>query len=269
VLSRNAGRAYRVDNAQNEMRDHLSSIGGRLMRVFHEEFDEIDDAPPFDFFFNVANANSDRPPQPFPSLFNVNRNRNRNRNRNQNRDAPSQSGERRNQNDNGDADGEDEDEDDDIEILPPLDRDENDEDIEDDDDDDDVSQIFRVSAAMRNVMNTGLFEFVAHIMQQSELGEMDMANLMMDPAQRMAIIHSLPERALSMNEGTVLAKNCLICLQQYVVGEMVRTLPCLHAFHTDCVDAWFRTKLNCPTCRTSIQQADAHAHFDDEEDPEE
>lgn len=31
---------------------------------------------------------------------------------------------------------------------------------------------------------------------------------------------------------------CSICLEDYVEGDNLRTLPCKHEFHADCVDAW-------------------------------
>lgn len=31
---------------------------------------------------------------------------------------------------------------------------------------------------------------------------------------------------------------CAICLEDYIEGDQVRTLPCKHEFHAKCVDAW-------------------------------
>lgn len=51
---------------------------------------------------------------------------------------------------------------------------------------------------------------------------------------------------------------CSICLGNFAVGDLARRLPCGHAFHRDCVDAWLieqggRLKgsiARCPVCRT-------------------
>jgi len=46
--------------------------------------------------------------------------------------------------------------------------------------------------------------------------------------------------------------SCAICMQAYQVGEKVRTLPCQHEFHVDCVDKWLPMKRECPLCRHDI-----------------
>ncbi|XP_065877152.1 RING-H2 finger protein ATL40-like [Euphorbia lathyris] len=44
---------------------------------------------------------------------------------------------------------------------------------------------------------------------------------------------------------------CSVCLGTIVEDAMVRVLPnCKHMFHNDCIDAWFRSNVTCPICRT-------------------
>eukprot|EP00928_Gymnodinium_smaydae_P014339 TRINITY_DN15233_c0_g2_i1.p1 TRINITY_DN15233_c0_g2~~TRINITY_DN15233_c0_g2_i1.p1 ORF type:complete len:489 (+),score=70.07 TRINITY_DN15233_c0_g2_i1:128-1594(+) len=45
---------------------------------------------------------------------------------------------------------------------------------------------------------------------------------------------------------------CPICLEDSVVGEQVRTLPCGHELHRDCCEAWLVNADTCPTCRHKI-----------------
>lgn len=46
-------------------------------------------------------------------------------------------------------------------------------------------------------------------------------------------------------------KNCSVCLEEYVVGDVVRTIPCFHSFHATCIDEWLKNKAVCPVCKHS------------------
>jgi len=43
--------------------------------------------------------------------------------------------------------------------------------------------------------------------------------------------------------------HCSICLEEFKEGENVRTLPCFHYYHPDCIDPWLKTNLLCPVCK--------------------
>ncbi|KAK6270734.1 hypothetical protein POUND7_007832 [Theobroma cacao] len=42
---------------------------------------------------------------------------------------------------------------------------------------------------------------------------------------------------------------CSICLEQVSVGDLIRSLPCLHQFHASCIDPWLRQQGTCPVCK--------------------
>lgn len=50
------------------------------------------------------------------------------------------------------------------------------------------------------------------------------------------------------------ADACAICLERYAPRECIRLLPCLHAFHADCIDPWLAVKASCAVCRVSIRE---------------
>ncbi|KAJ3682715.1 hypothetical protein LUZ60_012942 [Juncus effusus] len=45
---------------------------------------------------------------------------------------------------------------------------------------------------------------------------------------------------------------CSVCLEQVNVGELLRTLPCLHQFHVGCIDPWLRQQGTCPVCKHRV-----------------
>lgn len=48
-------------------------------------------------------------------------------------------------------------------------------------------------------------------------------------------------------------EECYVCLAEYEAGDSVRTLPCMHEFHAQCVDKWLKEVHNaCPLCRASV-----------------
>ena len=76
-------------------------------------------------------------------------------------------------------------------------------------------------------------------------------------------IRSLPEaawgeRALASDVAESAQDECRLCLEEYKCGEMVRTLPCGHCYHSKCIDVWLagyrqqglpRGQRGCPLCK--------------------
>ncbi|XP_003225564.2 E3 ubiquitin-protein ligase RNF6 [Anolis carolinensis] len=64
-------------------------------------------------------------------------------------------------------------------------------------------------------------------------------------------IDSLPTRnygSVSVEEGET-SKACSVCIIEYVVGNKLRQLPCMHEFHFHCIDRWLSDNSTCPICR--------------------
>ena len=47
-------------------------------------------------------------------------------------------------------------------------------------------------------------------------------------------------------------KKCMICLENFSIGEKIIYLPCFHFFHSSCIYNWIRIKNKCPFCNSII-----------------
>ncbi|CAA6655978.1 unnamed protein product [Spirodela intermedia] len=69
--------------------------------------------------------------------------------------------------------------------------------------------------------------------------------------------HSHP-RAASLNK--LMSETCAICLEDYRDGETLRVLPCLHEFHSVCVDSWLLMwGTFCPVCKHEMSTENCNA----------
>ena len=67
------------------------------------------------------------------------------------------------------------------------------------------------------------------------------------------IVENLPTHTLRAVPSNPEAARCMICLNDYLVGDVVKTLPCFHMFHPDCINEWLERSKLCPLCKTSVE----------------
>ena len=64
---------------------------------------------------------------------------------------------------------------------------------------------------------------------------------------------SLPETKLdNISSLDSEKKRCLICLCDYIIGDKVINLPCIHMYHSECIKSWLNSHDSCPLCKIKI-----------------
>ncbi|XP_047315826.1 E3 ubiquitin-protein ligase ATL31 [Impatiens glandulifera] len=70
------------------------------------------------------------------------------------------------------------------------------------------------------------------------------------------VIENLPTfpysevKELKIGKG---ALECAVCLNEFDDEEILRLLPkCDHVFHPECIDAWLKSHVTCPVCRSDL-----------------
>jgi len=69
-----------------------------------------------------------------------------------------------------------------------------------------------------------------------------------------AAIQALPCHTVVEGDTEQLELECAMCLCEVVAGDCLRTLPCKHAFHQECIDRWLvhsqaYNQRQCPMCK--------------------
>jgi len=44
-------------------------------------------------------------------------------------------------------------------------------------------------------------------------------------------------------------------MNEFVVGDAVRYLPCMHTYHLQCIDDWLMRSFTCPSCMEPVDAA--------------
>ena len=52
-----------------------------------------------------------------------------------------------------------------------------------------------------------------------------------------------------VDDNTLAGLKCCICLSEFEQDEMLRSLPCFHRYHVECIDEWLGRKPTCPLCK--------------------
>ncbi|DAZ96739.1 TPA: hypothetical protein N0F65_012316 [Lagenidium giganteum] len=69
------------------------------------------------------------------------------------------------------------------------------------------------------------------------------------------LIHQLPTYIYSgtrTEQADHHSPDCLVCRSSFEDGDEVKSLPCFHSYHSDCIDSWLQLNKVCPVCQHSI-----------------
>lgn len=66
------------------------------------------------------------------------------------------------------------------------------------------------------------------------------------PPASKASIEAMPSVEIS---GEDEGGECVICLEDWEIGEVVKEMPCKHRFHGGCIEKWLGIHGSCPVCR--------------------
>jgi len=75
-----------------------------------------------------------------------------------------------------------------------------------------------------------------------------------EQTKRSNLVNELPHEKYNCSRHKELDE-CEFCLQDYVNGEDLMRLPCMHAFHSECVAPWLRKAGTCPICQIDACKA--------------
>ena len=66
------------------------------------------------------------------------------------------------------------------------------------------------------------------------------------------ILRYIPTSTVKELKKSSSNNKCVICLSEFQVGEQESTLPCLHIFHSNCIEKWIVENKTCPICKYDI-----------------
>ena len=79
--------------------------------------------------------------------------------------------------------------------------------------------------------------------------------------ENLSNLQNVPRKGISIeniNNSTRLFINelkydtCIVCQYSFEENDIIRSLPCGHQFHQNCIDRWLSENTTCPVCIKSI-----------------
>ena len=99
---------------------------------------------------------------------------------------------------------------------------------------------------------------MGNMMNQNEMNELieRMLHHTRENPTDAAIVSELPETKIDdIKKLDKDKQNCVICMEDFKNGDTTTNLPCLHMFHTNCIQSWLKTQNTCPICKFKLTEA--------------
>ncbi|XP_023674558.1 RING finger protein 11-like [Paramormyrops kingsleyae] len=75
-------------------------------------------------------------------------------------------------------------------------------------------------------------------------------------AKRIGLLQYLPRGVYGVSgDGSHKIRECVICMMDFTYGDPIRSLPCMHIYHVDCIDDWLTRSFTCPSCMEPVDAA--------------
>ena len=106
---------------------------------------------------------------------------------------------------------------------------------------------------MRRIMIP--ISFMGNGGDQNDLNEMieRMLHYSRENPTDQTIVSELPETKIDdIKKLDKDKQNCVICMEDFKNGDVTTNLPCLHMFHTNCIQSWLKTQNTCPICKFKL-----------------
>ncbi|CRK96721.1 CLUMA_CG010039, isoform A [Clunio marinus] len=101
----------------------------------------------------------------------------------------------------------------------------------------------------------------------------------MDTNKAKEALKKIPTKTIKTLSKELESDCCAVCIEAYRLNDVLRSLPCKHDFHKNCIDPWLLEHHTCPLCKarvlkqfgyvnTGSQESIIQLDLDDEEDSE-
>lgn len=72
---------------------------------------------------------------------------------------------------------------------------------------------------------------------------------------RIPLVEIKDQHCKKLDDGTMEAPTCSVCITDFQKGSKNLILPCGHLFHPDCIKPWLKDHNTCPVCRKQLPNA--------------